>query len=890
MYITLNSSQELSNSNFKNSFSDAFVIKPSSFVCCTGAGFQSADTGYDLGFIQSFQFIAQFTYNGTSSPFTVPSANYTVQSLCDTMNALISPFTNQYSIKLNPEDGADGLRIHFEVYYSLMTMTGYNVEYNGSKYNYLSPIVGQDTTANPTAEVKIYGDQVGAARDKVNGIGGLPANNYDFLAAGRAPTAATIYQEPTNMPNRYAYEMRRTNGGHMFCPADGGVYGDVYIYNKIQYTGNATNGNLETVDLLELEATYDHKIAMASTGQATLTSRKEDNSLHTYAPKNFSPGDTYLFSPNQRENTIDFDVNIDIFTNSNDQTAWIPLDFTPSISPGTLPFELNCTNHLSYQQDRPCGSAEYIAGNVNTNIMGSRLAFGSTLQGNGTNFHRVETTIVGNNDIALTPVGNIAGFNSIMPNNGALYLKRNSGGIQNQCVRLGATETDAIQSVLPTMFTMTFQLINDGTSNTHCLMGGETSSGGGANAGHIAAITTGANTVVVEDFSSGTVSITPLTDGTGAPMPNFDYLKNYTISIGSAGIQNTAISVLITDEDGNFYAGTGTTSGTNGRLPNLRYLGSRIEPTFDIATPEERMNGAIWDFRMSQHNLAETIPTTWADWRDIHDDIAAGSVVTANAGLQKTETWYYNFNNETRWTDGDPVTLTLKPMSELDALNRYTPVFRKSDNVVPVQTNWIQYGNLMMQHNFTTKLTNMNDQNLLSIAEGAGGTFGLFTEDANALTNPLVIGNTPSLELLNPNVDHSFLSALPTSYNDSTLPLPIVDEAGEEVNNGLNVREQVYNICIENLPHRTFNGRSRNLCKSILEVLHNETENITKGDVELINVVPKHKIWIPLNNAGEMPINELHCRITDGAMVEVTDLVGDTHIHLEIKSREEIFS
>jgi len=887
MYITLNSNQEASNSNFINSFSDSIVIKPQSYICCTGAGFETEDTGYNLGTVQSFQFIFQATYNGTSSPLTVPEGDYTLQSLCDTMNALIAPLSNQYTIKLNPNDDADGLKVHFEVHYNEMTETDYNIEYNGSKYNYLSPLVGQDTTAVPDAELKIYGDQVAAARDKVNAIGGILANNYDFLAAGRAPTAATIYQEPTNMPDRYGFEMRRVNGSQTFSVGDGGSYGEYYIYNNVRYVGNATTGNISTINLADLEQDYIVKLSLASTGQATLTSRKNDDTVHTWDVKNFNPGDTFKFIPSQRPNSILFDVKVNVSTNTNYQTAWIPLDFTASVSPGTLPVELNCTNHLSYQVDSPCGSTQYLAGNVNTNIMGSRLAYGSTLTGNGTNFHRVQTTIVGNNDIALLPVSDVVDFNSIMPNQGALYLRRYTGGIQNQVVRLGATEFDAIESSLPTMYTLSFQLVNDGTGLTHCLMGGETSSGGGANAGHIAAITEGTNTVIVEDFSSGTVTITPLTDGTGAAMPNFAFLKSYTISIGSAGIQNSAISVLITDEDGNFYAGTGNTSGTNGRLPNLRYLGGRIEPTFDINTPEERMNGAIWDFRMSQKNLAETIPTTWADWRDIHSDIAAGSVITANAGAVKTDTWYFNNNNNVVWTDSEPTLLTLKPMSDLSADQRFTPVIRKSDGVNPVQTNWVQFGSLAMQHNFTTKLTNMNDQELLSINQGDLGNFGIFTEDLRATTNPLVIGNVPSLELLNGDPTFAFLSVTPTSYNNTD---GIVDEAGNEINEGLNIREQIYNICIENLPHRTFNGRTRNLCKSILEVLHNETLNTNKGEIELINIVPKHKIWIPLNNAGDIPINELHIRIANGAMIEVTDLIGDTHIHLEIKSKDEIFS
>ena len=63
-----------------------------------------------------------------------------------------------------------------------------------------------------------------------------------------------------------------------------------------------------------------------------------------------------------------------------------------------------------------------------------------------------------------------------------------------------------------------------------------------------------------------------------------------------------------------------------------------------------------------------------------------------------------------------------------------------------------------------------------------------------------------------------------------------------------------------------------------------------RGDTELINFIPKHKIWIPLHNAVELPINSLHIKIADAAMREVEDLVGDTHIHIEISQKDEIFS
>ena len=112
MYITLNSAGELSDSNFVNSFSEALVIKPNSYICLTGAGFQSRDTSYNLGYIDTFSFIIQYTYNATSTPFSFPAGNYTLDAFCQQFNALTRAFSGQFAIILNAEDTeADGVHI-----------------------------------------------------------------------------------------------------------------------------------------------------------------------------------------------------------------------------------------------------------------------------------------------------------------------------------------------------------------------------------------------------------------------------------------------------------------------------------------------------------------------------------------------------------------------------------------------------------------------------------------------------------------------------------------------------------------------------------------------------------------------------------------------------------
>ena len=345
----------------------------------------------------------------------------------------------------------------------------------------------------------------------------------------------------------------------------------------------------------------------------------------------------------------------------------------------------------------------------------------------------------------------------------------------------------------------------------------------------------------------------------------------------------------MTDEDGLYYAANHVTTFANGRLPDLTHLGATRDPGTG-GTANDRFHGGIWDFRIHQKTQNQGVPTSFVDWEDQHKNIAEYSVVTANAALIKPSSWYYNFDDRV-----DIVTPTTDPNLKAYSLlaeNRLCPVLRRVTGVSPLQSNWLNWGNLQANHNLVAyNNVALANTNVKAINYFNSSNFALSTEDINATTNVLIKNLTPSVELLDLDGGDTF-GALELIWNQWTTfsPTPFISVSFSQINNGVDVREQVYNICIENLPHRTFNGRTRNLCKSILEVLHNETQNTIKGESELINFVPKHKIWIALNNSGEMPINEFHVRITDGAMIETTDLIGDTHIHLEIKAKDEIFS
>ena len=890
MYITLNSAGEISDSNFKNSFSDSMVIKPESFICCVGAGFETNDTNYHLGYVNEFQFNVGFTYNAVSTAYTFPAGDYTLQGFANTFNNLVFNFSPIYQLELNPQDDEiNGVHLQLTVKRDASVFnTAHWVaqNYYQSRHNLMAPLVGQSPTTKPGAEAVFSNNQA----DKVWAVTGTAGNNYDFLAGARAPITANgvpNYKEPLNMPNRYGFDMNRTPSGQItFSIGDTTQSGSFYLYNAVNYDGA---DYIDDIDLNALANNYLLRIDFTAAGVASATVRKDDNSLFTAPQRTFCAGDLFKITCEGQNNTLDWKLKVEHELSEDHQVGWIPLDFLAADVPTSLPTDIGLTSHLSYQQDYPCGIDEY-KNSCHIRAMGSRLAFLDNLNDTHANAISIEPTFLGANNVAMKDFKTQVPAGTIMPNGSAVFLDRMPDAVTDewQCIQLKRGGTLGIQSIAPTCFTMCFRMVSDFAGSSYTLWGGDDAVG---NPYYMTQVNVaGSNVVEIQSYDGVVNSITPLLNGTGAAMPNWVRNKNYCISVGNGGVGNQIMSVQVTDEDGNYYAANHTTTSPSGRFPDLMYLGADRSPT-DGGTSNNRFCGGIWDFRMYQQTTNAGVPTSFTDWRRQHENSAQFSVVTANGALVKNDKWYYNWDDRIDWieTDSDP---QLKGF-ELSPQIRMCPVWQKNDGAAPDQANWVTFGNLNADHNFVADrtATNLLDTRMEAIDVVRNGNFAITCEGTNFSNNALVIGASPSVEMLDFEAGTLFSGAEVIWVDHETMsPNPFVTADYGPVNAGINVREQVYNICIENLPHRTFNGRTRNLCKSILEVLHNETTNTLKGDTELINFIPKHKIWIPLNNAGEMPINELHVRITDGAMIEVEDLVGDTHIHLEIKPRQEIFS
>ncbi len=375
--------------------------------------------------------------------------------------------------------------------------------------------------------------------------------------------------------------------------------------------------------------------------------------------------------------------------------------------------------------------------------------------------------------------------------------------------------------------------------------------------------------------------ITPLKDGTGAALV-MNYDRDYYLSIAA---NDTNIFAFITDKTNGdkFWATLGTTGAA--RLPDLERIGAAFASTIAATDDSYRFDGSIYDFRLFQKNAV----TTLEDWKSIHDGIA-NYTLGLNAVPRSVE-WFMNYDVVNNVFNAASYGNGFTDWGVLNQPTVWTPngaVWTKSDSVVPSQRNWYQYVDINCA---TTR--NLDNTARTSDAVRVGDTENLLKIHTDTGDNVLVIGESPSVELLEEKI---FVGGSPavisTEYTDvvgSGGKLIIAEMTGEEVQNqdGSTI-EHVYNVEIDNLPQRTYQGGSHTSSKSVYEIPLNNANLRTEGDNELVGFIPPTKIWHPLNNGGPIPLNHIEVKITDDIGREVTNLRGPTHVNLEIKTREEI--
>ncbi len=98
----------------------------------------------------------------------------------------------------------------------------------------------------------------------------------------------------------------------------------------------------------------------------------------------------------------------------------------------------------------------------------------------------------------------------------------------------------------------------------------------------------------------------------------------------------------------------------------------------------------------------------------------------------------------------------------------------------------------------------------------------------------------------------------------------------------LDIPSEKLKVQLTNLPHNSINGATNSVDKTIYEVPL--IENVARdNEHEIVEITAPTKCWIPLNNAGEIPLNQIDVRIAEVDNREATNLTKDTNIVIQIE-------
>jgi len=204
-----------------------------------------------------------------------------------------------------------------------------------------------------------------------------------------------------------------------------------------------------------------------------------------------------------------------------------------------------------------------------------------------------------------------------------------------------------------------------------------------------------------------------------------------------------------------------------------------------------------------------------------------------------------------------------------------TQFFQRDTLAPPTDLNWYDIQNVYCPG--STLLPDADRNTTLDAGAYAGPQGGLvevdeiqdeltFTDptadiDENVLATPSITGDT---------VENPFL----------TLKADLKDRVFEE---------DTINVDLLNLPQRGYNGVNRTTDKTIYQMPiasdHKEIDNMVVHEV----IVPQ-KVWLPLNNPGDIPLNSLDIQLSDvfGKKLDNSKYRQPTNIVIQIEQKNNI--
>lgn len=369
--------------------------------------------------------------------------------------------------------------------------------------------------------------------------------------------------------------------------------------------------------------------------------------------------------------------------------------------------------------------------------------------------------------------------------------------------------------------------------------------------------------VTVFDDNSAPIPLV-LTDSVGTRL-NMDYGKYYQFLYKDDGEGNFVVSMFDLDDDYTEYSHIPSLHAS-GRLMNPYIIGGTNDPTVNQGF--YFMSGNVADFRMyaKPRTGAQTVANLW-------DNVVAGF---ESYNLQKTQWDNIITGTPNKTTEfGAPAQKKYMCLPDTNINVNIAYVFN---------TGGLTNDNFSINPDFTDIYVPL-DINMAHDSFDNDIPLKAITDYGNGLTEIAEFQAQIEFEDydgINERVITHYTKSGAVGVNN-----PFFNEEAKVANISLN--DEVYNVEITNLPHISYNGSNKTTDKTIYQ-LPIETQAKVTHNLKITEHSPASKVWIPLRNAGEIPINKLDVQISREDGTKALGLQPDTHISIQIEKREDIFN
>lgn len=940
MLFTISSNGELDHAKFSNYFNDSVMIKPNSFVCLIQASIVEdlnntiitlpANTFIQLRFDPMNQY--RLEINAVETEFSI-------RELKDRLNTMFSAaqiYINRAFI-CKVEATTDGkLELHFEYYTPLAAQIGnqnflrYAYQVNTNQLaNEPQQTINYPCIANTTAT---YANGFENAFPVIGTNGNWLRTSFNSSPGGNSGAVAPT-GNPTFLINgvNYGYGMIRNTNRESFNLAVGLENSEDFDLedqlNVSQFTMGGCPDGTGTSNALQFHfviGNMTHDLGTNVYTDAPIPGLPAHNSI----PIDMTwKGDGRLTCSVRNTTTNNLDevynqlYNIgDMYRVSNSLSTILPRDIDNCYMPLVkrydyqgqvffLPGSVNTTGGtygtaatwntkivpfnpgINWSYKNASRTADAAINSVDWISSATRLSMNNCYTGCWGG-HGYNNGSRGNN-LNARYLGQVAEAMEITPNLGGLL---NSVSYLEQLPRYKRNPDDAVSnptaanrnvldlnlfngyltSELPTMISLIFSVYNDtamsGNQNhRYTLVGGrQTNLLTRGKVIEIAMTNLEAwDVAVYDDLGVATTHI--LQDSTGARInldwKNADDHQNIYALIYSddgAGNTNVVIADLRTTTE---YGSVGVPTLNSGRLMNTECLGG-ADKTMTLTANDAYYSGWISQFKYFAKPRHAAI--TLADWAatrvELFDTYRNGRDTNA-AVMKPVET---DIQNPADFT-------TYANMGDVDIENTNSPLFYVeglTDANQRVGAGYGTFSDVLFLDNAgkMDRAYRNNQANMIDMTDkGVGLT------DIGALHLGLDFDN---YDIANQRVVEESLPNFLTGKDN-----PWFNEKADVSNVAL--EDEVFNVEITNLPHRSLNGKNHSYDKTIYQLPVETTSKEIQG-VKITEHNAEQKVWIPLNNAGDIPISKLDIQISKEDGTKAENLRPDTHLVLQIEQRNDI--